>query len=680
MKKLVLLLLAITIVAGLIAPTTTLAQLRNVTFVVNTSTVPDTGISSVTVTGDKAAITNWGAGAPLTRIGGDYWSGVVQFNQGDSVRYKIRVNGAWEANLVDPNGLSANDRGLIVGNADTTLPVQFFNSLAHGKPQYFRPWTTQPDTMITIYFRTNMQGLQSKPFNKNTDTVGVRGDKSGGSWGDPGFGWSPTRYMTREAAAANGGFTYDATNFWSGAIHLRKSSVNGGDLGEYKFLIGYDWGRDEQNNRSFRIPADKKDTTLTWVWFNNEAVTPPPPFNDTCVITFRTNMTYAIQRGGFQVGDTIEVHTGYFSTAVENDRTKMMLRQGLTNFYQVTDTVITKLTNLLDYQFYLYKNGNRIRENYFNFDFAGTPGSAEAERRQITVSSNTFTVQDTSSNITAARRQPEFANQTNLTKDVKVTWTVDMRPAYYQILLGGATLIAIQGPDTVRSADSIRTWGVGFNGPATNLPFVFPVGDWASWNRDMVADTNKRKMWDDGPGGGHGDAVAGDSIYSLVYQYTTSNTKGKVFKFGIRGSDNESGFGLNHLENISDADTVFTINAQWGSINPRFYNHWDFNNRRPILTGVETLPGIPMVYTLEQNYPNPFNPSTKIEFSIPTASVVTLKVFNILGQEVATLVNEQLNAGSHRVTFDATKFASGMYLYKITAGTFTSTRKMLLLK
>jgi len=99
------------------------------------------------------------------------------------------------------------------------------------------------------------------------------------------------------------------------------------------------------------------------------------------------------------------------------------------------------------------------------------------------------------------------------------------------------------------------------------------------------------------------------------------------------------------------------------------------------LTGVSTTPsGVPLTYDLAQNYPNPFNPSTQIEFSLPIASNVQLKVFNMLGQEVATLVNGNLTAGQHSVKFDASRLATGVYLYKITAGSFVSTKKMLLLK
>ena len=99
------------------------------------------------------------------------------------------------------------------------------------------------------------------------------------------------------------------------------------------------------------------------------------------------------------------------------------------------------------------------------------------------------------------------------------------------------------------------------------------------------------------------------------------------------------------------------------------------------LVSVSSHPaGLPGAFQLEQNYPNPFNPSTKIDFTIPTSGPVQLKVYNVLGQEVATLVNETLTPGSHTATFDASRLASGIYMYKITAGSFVSTRKMVLLK
>ena len=87
-----------------------------------------------------------------------------------------------------------------------------------------------------------------------------------------------------------------------------------------------------------------------------------------------------------------------------------------------------------------------------------------------------------------------------------------------------------------------------------------------------------------------------------------------------------------------------------------------------------------MTYFLEQNYPNPFNPTTTIKFAISKESNVNLRIYNVLGELVSTLVNEQLKTGYHQYEFNATNFASGVYLYRIIAGDFVETRKMVLLR
>ncbi len=85
-------------------------------------------------------------------------------------------------------------------------------------------------------------------------------------------------------------------------------------------------------------------------------------------------------------------------------------------------------------------------------------------------------------------------------------------------------------------------------------------------------------------------------------------------------------------------------------------------------------------FKLSQNYPNPFNPSTNISFNLPASGDVSLKVYNLLGQEVADLVNGRLNSGGHTVTFDASRLASGMYIYRLQAGSHLQTKKMMLIK
>ena len=90
--------------------------------------------------------------------------------------------------------------------------------------------------------------------------------------------------------------------------------------------------------------------------------------------------------------------------------------------------------------------------------------------------------------------------------------------------------------------------------------------------------------------------------------------------------------------------------------------------------------GTPRLFALNQNYPNPFNPSTKISFVIPTTGFVTLKVYNILGQEVQTLFSGIKNAGSYETTFDGTKLASGVYFYRLQAGNQMLVKKMVMMK
>jgi arabinoxylan arabinofuranohydrolase len=98
------------------------------------------------------------------------------------------------------------------------------------------------------------------------------------------------------------------------------------------------------------------------------------------------------------------------------------------------------------------------------------------------------------------------------------------------------------------------------------------------------------------------------------------------------------------------------------------------------LTSISDLIEIPKEYSLEQNYPNPFNPTTKIKYSIPKAGLVTLKVFNLIGEEITTLVNEEKTIGNYEVEFEASKLPSGIYFYQLRVGDFNETRKMVILR
>jgi hypothetical protein len=119
------------------------------------------------------------------------------------------------------------------------------------------------------------------------------------------------------------------------------------------------------------------------------------------------------------------------------------------------------------------------------------------------------------------------------------------------------------------------------------------------------------------------------------------------------------------------------------------YQDWDgsawknitkqLNTYTPITAVNENLSSINS-YSLSNNYPNPFNPSTKITYSIPERATISLKVFNLLGSEVAELVKGEIEAGKYNINFNASSLPSGVYFYRLQAGSFIQTRKMILLK
>jgi hypothetical protein len=155
------------------------------------------------------------------------------------------------------------------------------------------------------------------------------------------------------------------------------------------------------------------------------------------------------------------------------------------------------------------------------------------------------------------------------------------------------------------------------------------------------------------------------------------------FRIGTTNTDANGNF--SYSTNLNIESIAVTATDFWG-------NTSNFA-RLNIVTDVKEEEQIPSEFSLAQNYPNPFNPSTKIRYSIPSVTfssssraesrdggLVTLKVYDILGNEVATLVNEEKPAGSYEVEFNASQLSSGIYFYKLSAGTFTETKKMTVLK
>jgi len=656
-----------------------------VTFVANTATVPDTlgATSTVQVRGSGGPLT-WNGASPvfLQNVGGDYWRGSAEFTPGERVEFKFYTNvhdtvyaGAeWEHQGWEGDVATGN-RVLVVGDADTTLPLQFVNGWLWGVEQYARPWVSEPNSFV-VWVRVNVQGWED--FNPGAQVIGLRGSNNV-DWGQTGeISWGRTYPLVREGDHVNmGSRQYSGGYFYSGAVHVPVQYAGKGL--EFKVVVhragaplDEGWG-DLVYNPSLQnhVEVSGVDTTVHWFWFDNKRPR-AVEHRDQVVVTWVADLGQAIANFGFAHGDTLLVRSGYFGTAA-GVRTVQMRRIGFTSRYTATDTVVTTIGGKLDYQYYKVKHGVEYREIYYNFYYGGeTVG--EAERRvQDPVGGAVITIEDVVASKSDIHRMPLFRNTAVVARPVTVTFTCDARPAVYQVL-AGSTLRDIQGTLHVTSADQVIAWGMAMNGPAT--------GGWGTWGAGLMVDPAHR-MYDDGT---HGDVVAGDSVYTLVCFYSpdSNDVVGQEFKFGIGGGDNEGGYGNNHIENIDDSVPVSVIHSQFGSIDPVFYSAWDYDNQRP-RTGVEVVRGeVPREYGVG-NYPNPFNPGTEVRYQVVRGGRVRVEVYNVMGVKVATLVDEEQPAGSYRVRWEGSdergqQVSAGVYVCRLVAGEVVKTAKMVLVR
>jgi len=168
--------------------------------------------------------------------------------------------------------------------------------------------------------------------------------------------------------------------------------------------------------------------------------------------------------------------------------------------------------------------------------------------------------------------------------------------------------------------------------------------------------------------------------FVLDHPFVYDNTKSLIVQLEHRSASGSASYIHAHTlltgkrRTYSNTTNPFGVQGQDG---------WILNAGMTLTTtGVEPSISsvIPKEYNLEQNFPNPFNPVTKICFDIPKSGFVSIKVYDVLGKEVANLVNESINPGSYSVDFDATSMSSGMYYYRLESNGFVATKKMMLVK
>ena len=177
-----------------------------------------------------------------------------------------------------------------------------------------------------------------------------------------------------------------------------------------------------------------------------------------------------------------------------------------------------------------------------------------------------------------------------------------------------------------------------------------------------------------------------DSEYDKLRIILTNKSKGNpFFPFFSQNTTNYT-FYIDHTSEIDDGEAI-TITDSLGITSK--YNSWYsellsgaiINNiQYGNITDVKIPTEIPSNFYLAQNYPNPFNPTTTIKFSIPRSSFVSIKVYDILGRAIESIVNEEKSPGIYTVKFDGSTLTSGIYFYQLKAGNYTETKKFILIK
>jgi hypothetical protein len=277
--------------------------------------------------------------------------------------------------------------------------------------------------------------------------------------------------------------------------------------------------------------------------------------------------------------------------------------------------------------------------------------------------------------------------------DVAVVFELDARPAFY--FLADSTFL----PADTQTGDPLAS----IRGFYANGPMASPNG-WETWGPNDLGQIESLHLVDDGT---KGDAVAGDSVFTITFQKLAGQPRKGALKFGVDGYDNESGFGGDHRIVIDPANPK--VHLAYGATlkadgtyddnkGPQGYPQYDpyvliDNASTPPSfmvvrrggseetgTAVDDGLDVPVTSVLHQNYPNPFNPVTTIEFDIAKAGNIRLEVFDLMGRRVALLADGFRTASRYSERFDASRFASGTYIYRLQTPGQTMTKTMILVK
>jgi len=674
-------------VLGIIALLTTVpatAQTVNVTMVCNTSTCLDTLKPNHVVVlcgesqkGTTTALT-WDTGSvKCTNIGGDYWQATFPATVGDTLRYKFVTFfdlqhrtfhwDGWEG-PINAGMSSNNNRAMIVGSSDTTLPLQYFNGWESTLAQYWRPFVNKTDS-IAIYFRVNMGGAT---FDTATQIPLVYGGAPMGA--DP--SWVQIGQRSREINSVNHG------SFWSGVVYVAKATVTSNVTQKYKFVINSPLTWESTSDRSFTFTTNLRtvtgDTTLLWHYFNDQ---PPRGAAVTGNVNFRLRLDALEKAGLFNrgLGDRVGV-TGPKGWApaspdFDNDPTilKMTFVPLLQEWVLVESFTLPPYTPFV-YKYYIAFDSSKVDTASPNF-IPGLRLTDGWEEPGVTGGGNrSYTFDGTPSQMTPGDfgALQQFFNSLHpnsvIMNPITLTFKINMAPA--------ADIVT--NPTNALFRPGIDTAYIQFDGCL--IPITQGLSMYGTDNRLMLKDTAGLGVYT------ASIDLKAPTFFQVCYRLVYTSPGGEVSNGG--GVQ----MGRRYYQYIAPT-SVNVSTVTWPSSFTLAQVDWMANNltvESPPYLGVisdvaTSETPVPGTFALEQNYPNPFNPTTLVTYSIPQGSHVTIEVFNILGQKVTTLFDGMQVTGTHSIAWNAQNergsvLGSGVYFLRMQAGSFSQVRKMVLMK
>lgn len=488
-----------------------------------------------------------------------------------------------------------------------------------------------------------------------------------------------------ELTDANGDKVYAAT-----------VNVPSGTEVQYKFFLQgpLGWEDDEStgtgNNREYTPTADPQQTVAAVTFNKSFTAVECPSGTADYEIEFQVDMSVAKLSGAFNSATDIVVVAG-----------------GVNGWSTTSDTLFQDFANPDLYTGFVKVDSVSIPGTIAYKYVIGKPTDATPQGwesgsdRTIPVDgSEPDTDGDGYRDISVLRFYNDVDASGILTEETTIVFEVDLRPAFYFLA------DSLRLPSDTQTGDPVTTLtGVAINGPVAGSGDG--LNDWSDWGPSNLGSIPTRVFKDDGVGV---DRVAGDSVYTLTLTYNPGTPRILVGKMGTDGYDNEGGFGADTYFNIGAAAQgdgiihhVFgAVRTQSGRVvddrGPngfaRAYDPYimiDSSATPNVVTvvrrggsttvGVEDIGGeVPVAFTLGLSAPNPFRGQTTFAYTLPQAQKVTVRVFDVTGRVVATLVDAFQAASTYEVTFDGEGLAAGMYFYQVQAAGTTQTGQMVLVR